>query len=57
MALLILVSLITGTTSLQTTLAQLTMDDSNMSIGNGGDAGTNSNAMSFANNIFNASSL
>jgi len=57
MALLILASLITGTTSLQTTLAQLTVDDSNMSIGNGGNAGTNSNAMSFANNIFNASSL
>ncbi len=28
-----------------------------MRMGNGGDAGMNSNAMSFANNIFNASSL
>ena len=60
MALLMLATLITGATSFQTTLAQPIMGDSNMSMGNhgdGGGAGMNFNPMSFANNIFNASSL
>ncbi|MFL6368485.1 MAG: hypothetical protein ACJ72T_08075, partial [Nitrososphaeraceae archaeon] len=57
-ALLMLATLITGATSFQTTLAQPIMGDSNMSMGNGGSrAGMNFNPMSFANNIFNASSL
>jgi hypothetical protein len=57
-ALLMLATLITRATSFQTTLAQPIMGDSNMSMGNGGSrAGMNFNPMSFANNIFNASSL
>jgi hypothetical protein len=56
MALLMLATLITGATSFQTTLAQPIMRDSNRSMGYG-SAGTNFNPMSFANNLFNASSL
>ena len=57
-ALLTLATLITGATSFQTTYAQPMMGESNMGMGNGGGAGMNfNNPMSFANNIFNASSL
>jgi hypothetical protein len=60
-ALLMLATLITGTTSFHAILAQPIMDGSNMSMGNGGSdgggAGMDFNPMSFANNIFNASSL
>jgi hypothetical protein len=56
-ALLMLATLITGVISIQTTLAQPIMSYSNMSMGNAGGAGMDSNPMSFANNIFNASSL
>jgi hypothetical protein len=60
-ALLMLATLITETTSFHATLAQPIMDGSNMSMGNGGSdgggAGMDFNPMSFANNIFNASSL
>ena len=52
-----LATLITAATSIQTTLAQPIMGDSNMSMANGGGAGMDSNPMSFANNMFNASSL
>jgi hypothetical protein len=53
-----LATLITGATSFQTTLAQPMMGESNMGMGNGGGAGMNfNNPMSFANNLFNASSL
>ena len=54
---LMLATLITGATSFHTTLAQPIMGDSLMGMGNGGGAGMNFNPMSFANNIFNASSL
>ena len=58
MVLLTLAILITGATSFQATLAQPMMGDSNMGMGNSsGNAGTDFNPMSFANNIFNASSL
>ena len=57
MALLTSASLIIAATSFQTTLAQPMMTDNNMGTGNGGDSGMNFNPMSFANNIFNASSL
>jgi len=60
MVLLTLAILITGATSFQATLAQPMMGDSNMGMGIGnssGNAGTDFNPMSFANNIFNASSL
>jgi hypothetical protein len=58
MALLMLATLITGATSFHTTLAQPIMGDSSMRMGNGGGGtGMNFNPMSFANNIFNASSL
>jgi hypothetical protein len=60
MALLILSTLIAGATFFQTTVAQPMMGDSNMGMGMGnssGNAGTDFNPMSFANNIFNASSL
>jgi hypothetical protein len=60
MVLLTLAILITGATSFQATLAQPMMGDSNMGMGMGnssGNAGTDFNPMSFANNIFNASSL
>ena len=59
MALLTLATLITGATSFQTTLAQPMMGESNMGMGNGGGAGgmNFNNPTSFANNIFNASSL
>jgi hypothetical protein len=58
-ALLMLATLITGATSFQTTFAQPMMGESNMGVGNGGGAGgmNFNNPMSFANNIFNASSL
>ena len=60
-ALLMLALLITGTTSFHAALAQPIMDGSNMMSmgkgGSGGGAGMNFNPMSFANNIFNASSL
>lgn len=54
-----LATLIIGATSFQTTLAQPMMGESNMGMGNGGGAGgmNFNNPMSFANNIFNASSL
>jgi hypothetical protein len=57
--LLTLATLIIGATSIQVTLAQATMDDSNNTdMGNGSSgAGMDFNPMSFANNIFNASSL
>ena len=57
--LLTLATLIIGATSFQVTLAQPTMDDSNNTdMGNGSSgAGMDFNPMSFANNIFNASSL
>ena len=58
MALLTLATLITGATSFQTTFEHPMMSESNMGMGNGGNAGMNfNNPMSFANNIFNASSL
>jgi hypothetical protein len=57
MTLLTSTTLITEATSFQVTLAQPTMGDSNMSMGNGGSSGMDFNPMSFANNIFNASSL
>jgi hypothetical protein len=60
MVLLTLAILITGATSFQATLAQPMMGDSNMGMGMGnssGNAGIDFNPMSFANNIFNASSL
>ena len=57
-ALLTLATLITGATSFQTTFAQPMMGESNTGMGNGSGAGMNfNNPMSFANNIFNASSL
>jgi hypothetical protein len=58
-ALLTLATLITGATLFQTTLAQPMMGESNTGMGNGGGAGgvNFNNPMSFANNIFNASSL
>ncbi len=52
-----LATLITAATSIQTTLARPIMGDSNMSMANGSGAGMDSNPMSFANNMFNASSL
>jgi hypothetical protein len=59
MSLLTLAILITGTTaSFQTTLAQPLMGDSNIGMGSaGGGTGMDFNPMSFANNMFNASSL
>jgi hypothetical protein len=57
MVLLMLATLITEATSFQPTLAQPIMGDSNMSMVNGGCSGINFKPMSFANNIFNASSL
>lgn len=57
MALLTSASLIIAASSFQTTLAQPMMTDNNTGTGNGGDSGMNFNPMSFANNIFNASSL
>lgn len=60
-ALLMSALLITGTTSFHAALAQPIVDGSNMmSMGKGGSdggAGMNFNPMSFANNMFNASSL
>src|SRR5947209_8032784 len=60
-ALLMLALLITGTTSFHAALAQPIVDGSNnMTMGKGGgggDTGMNFNPMSFANNMFNASSL
>lgn len=51
--------LITGTTSFHAALAQPIVDGSNMTMGKGGSsgAGMNFNPMSFANNMFNASSM
>ena len=58
MALLTSAILIIAAPSFQTTLAQPMTDDSIIGMGNGGSSGMNfNNPMSFANNIFNASSL
>ena len=61
-ALLMLAFLITGTTSFHAALAQPIVDGSNMTMRKGGSDGAggaemNFNPMSFANNMFNASSL
>ena len=61
-ALLMLALLMTATTSFHAALAQPIVDGSNMTMGKGGSdsgggAGMNFNPMSFANNMFNASSL
>lgn len=61
-ALLMLALLMTATTSFHAALAQPIVDGSNMTMENGGSdsgggAGMNFNPMSFANNMFNASSL
>jgi len=62
-ALVMLGTLLAGTTSFHATLAQPIVNSNNMSMGNGGSAGGGGgagmdfNPMNFANNIFNASSL
>jgi hypothetical protein len=61
--LVMLGTLLAGTTSFHATLAQPIVNSNNMSMGNGGSAGGGGgagmgfNTMNFANNLFNASSL